>query len=91
MSRLSGENGKQCDKLRCLVVGEICEDEGFGVVLVNSVRWSAYLLSIGILCFRLPRFPANARIRERLSHMSRENVLESSNEPLEGLLRGLEQ
>lgn len=41
MSRLRGEDREQRNKLRCLVVGQIREDEGFGVVLVDSVYLSA--------------------------------------------------
>ena len=41
VSWLGGEDREQCDKLGGLVVGKVCEDEGFGVVLVDSVRLSA--------------------------------------------------
>jgi hypothetical protein len=36
MRRLGGEDREQRDEMGCLVVGEVCEDEGFGVVLVYS-------------------------------------------------------
>lgn len=41
VSWLSGEDREQRSKLRCLVVWQICEDEDFGVVFMDSVIMSA--------------------------------------------------
>lgn len=42
MSRLCGEDREERNELRCLVVGQICEDERLRVVLVDSVVLSAW-------------------------------------------------
>lgn len=38
---LGGEDGEEGNKVRRLVVGQVCEDEGLGVVLVDSGCLSA--------------------------------------------------
>lgn len=76
VSWLGREDREQGDELRGLVVGEICEDEGIGVVLVDSV----YLLEALFHGFHATLCGERAG-----------NVLESSNEPLERLLGRLQQ
>lgn len=47
MAGLGGQDGEQGDKLRRLVVGQVCQDERLGVVLVDS----AWMVSVCV-CVR---------------------------------------